>query len=179
MNFDCVLGAWGAHESELLGFLVRRMRERAAAEDLLQEVFLKAMRQGKNFCALDDPRAWLFMVARNTLIDHVRGAKPLGDLPHDLATIGGGERAPVDELDACLVRNMAELAPGDRKIIEDCDLAGQLLRVFAEREGISLAAAKSRLLRARQRLRYALVRNCQVHFDESGRVCCHVPRGAG
>jgi len=43
-TFACVWRAWQAHERELLGFLIRQAQDRHAAEDLLQEVFLKAMR---------------------------------------------------------------------------------------------------------------------------------------
>lgn len=171
--FDCVLGAWRRHESELMNFLAHRTGDRAAAEDLLQEVFLKAMRQGMGFCSLENPRAWLFQVARTTLIDHARLAKAFVELPDELAAPASDERAPVDELDACVARNLARLAADDRHVIEVCDLQGRTVRDFAAQQGLSLAAAKSRLLRARQRLREALISHCQVRFDASGNVCCH------
>lgn len=47
---------------------------------------------------------------------------------------------------------------------------------LAELPGISLPGAKSRIQRARQRLRQQLVCACQVTFDENGDVCCFVPR---
>lgn len=176
MSFDCALAAWQTHEAELRGYLVHRLGNAHAADDMLQEIFIKSMRQGQGFCEIDNPRAWLFQVARNALVDQARGSKVLVALPDDLAAPEEGERAPVDELDACLLRNLAELPAEDRDIIEQCDLQGVRQLAFAQSHGMSLAAAKSRLLRARQRLREALTRNCQVHFDQTGRVCCHVPR---
>jgi RNA polymerase sigma-70 factor (ECF subfamily) len=74
-RFACVAAAWAAHEGELLGYLRHQLPEAHAAEDLLQDVFLKAMRQGEGFCSLDNPRAWLFQVARNALVDRARLAK--------------------------------------------------------------------------------------------------------
>ena len=71
-TFACVTAAWRAHEGELHGFLRHRMADTAAADDVLQDVFLKAMRAGRGFCTLDDPRAWLFQVARNALVDRMR-----------------------------------------------------------------------------------------------------------
>lgn len=82
----------------------------------------------------------------------------------------------MEALDACLARNLADISPEDREIIEQCDLLGMKQQVFADAHELSLAAVKSRLLRARQRLRDNLVRNCQVRFDDAGQVCCHVPR---
>lgn len=60
-------------------------------------------------------------------------------------------------------------------LIEQCDLQGLRQEMYAETQGLTLSAVKSRLLRARQRLRVEIVNNCQVRFDENGHVCCHVP----
>lgn len=174
MTFDCVLGAWRAYEGELRGYLLHRVGDPYAADDLLQDILLKAMRQGAGFCVLDNPRAWLFEVARNAIVDRARLAKPTVELPASLAA-AADERAPVDALDACLARNLAALDPEDRDVIEQCDLHGVRQQDYADARRLTLAAVKSRLLRARQRLRARLVENCQVRFDEAGRVCCHVP----
>ena len=176
MSFDCVLAAWHRHEAELRGFLVGRVRDVDDVDDVLQDVFLKSMREGADFCRLDNPRAWLFRVARNALVDRFRVSRPQEEIPEHLVALEDDGRAPVDELDACMRRNLQELAPEDRQVIEACDLGGMRQQAFAEASGLSLAAVKSRLLRARQRLRDALVSNCQVRFDDSGSVCCHVPR---
>lgn len=175
MSFDCVLSAWRAHEHELRGYLLHRLADPYATDDLLQELFLKSMRQGEHFCAIENPRAWLFQVARNALVDRARLDRPQIELPEQLAA-AHEERAPVDALDACLLRNLAEMSREDRDILEQCDLQGVRQQAYAQAAGLSLPAAKARLLRARKRLRDALMRNCQVRFDETGRVCCHVPR---
>lgn len=176
MSFNCVLQAWHAHEGELRGYLFHRLGDADSADDLLQETFLKSMRQGAGFCAIDNPRAWLFQVARNAMIDRARLAKPQIELPEQFVAPSSDERAPVDELDACLMRNLAEMPAEAREIIEQCDLLGVRQHDFAQTHGLSLPATKARLLRARQRLREVLTHNCQVRFDDSGNVCCHVPR---
>jgi RNA polymerase sigma-70 factor (ECF subfamily) len=172
----CVLEAWRLHERELLAFLAGRSRSRDEAEDILQETFAKALLQGRRFCALDNPRAWLFRVARNALVDRARLAHPTMELPENLAE-EPQERPAVEALAECLPRALSELAEGDREIITACDVEGLGQQAYAGRKGITLPATKSRLLRARKRLRDHLVANCQVSFDEAGRVCCHVPRG--
>ncbi len=180
-TYECVARAWVEHEQELLAFLRHRMRDADAAEDLLQEVFIKAMRQGRAFCDLDNPRAWLFEVARHGVIDAARLAKPHTELSDELAEslpAPEAERAPVDELDACIERNLPRLEPEDRHILAACELGGQTVRAYADAHGLTLAAAKSRLLRARKRLRDRLIENCGVRFDDTGRVCCHAP-GSG
>jgi len=81
---NCLLTAWDAHEAELRGYLIGQVRDRNAAEDLLQDLFIKALAQGSRFCSLDDPRAWLFRVVRNLCTDYRRRQKPLAELPDDL-----------------------------------------------------------------------------------------------
>lgn len=49
---------------------------------------------------------------------------------------------------------------------------------YAEPLGLTLPAAKSRVQRARQRMQAQMVKACQVRFDETGKICCFVPRPA-
>ena len=172
-GFDCVLRAWHAHEAELQAFLVRHAADADSAQDLLQEVFVKALRQGRDFCVLEQPRAWLFQVARNALVDAGRLRRPSVELSEELPAPAAEERAPVDALDACIARNLQWLGDDDRDIVQRCDLDGQTVRAYAEAAGLSLPAAKARLLRARKRLRDSLVEHCGVRFDADGSVCCH------
>ena len=171
--FDCVLRAWASHEAELKGYLARQTADVDAADDLLQEVFLKAIRQGRDFCTLDNARAWLFQVARNALVDLARAKRPHAELDDNVAAPSAEERAAVDALDDCLLRTLQTLDEADRDIVQACDLDGQTVRGFAQQRALGLPAAKSRLLRARQRLRAAVIENCGVRFDASGQICCH------
>jgi RNA polymerase sigma-70 factor, ECF subfamily len=74
---------------------------------------------------------------------------------------------------------MGALAVEDAEILRACDLEGQSAREFAAARNLTLAAAKSRLLRARQRLRAQLITACQIVFDASGKVDNHMRHGTG
>jgi RNA polymerase sigma-70 factor, ECF subfamily len=175
----CVVDAWLAHRNELKGYLRHRTGDAALADDVLQEVFLKAAGQGTSFCSFENPRAWLYQVARNALVDQYRTARPLDEMPDELIAEEASTTAPVDALAECLERVLAELPPGDAEIIRRCDLQGMKLQAFADAAGLTLVAVKSRIQRARRRLRQLLVGNCKVLLDDAGRVCCHTPRPAG
>ena len=177
--FACVAAAWQAHEAQLRGYLRHRLADSDAAADVLQDVFVKAMRQGQGFCTLDNPRAWLFQVARNALVDRARTAHPNVPLTDELAEtlpLDPEPMEPVDALADCLSRTLGELSTDDAAILRACDLEGLSQRAFAQAQGLSLPAVKSRLLRARQRLRERMSQACQVHFEADGRVASHVPR---
>ena len=172
---NCLMTAWHQHEAELRGWLRHRLGSAADAEDLLQDVFLKAMRQGERFCAITNARAWLYEVARNTLADRLRLARNTVELPENLSA-ETEEVAAVDSLAACLPRVLAELNPEDREAITLCDLERLPQEEYARRKGLSLPGAKSRVQRARKRLREQLTQSCQVSLDAAGQVIDFVPR---
>lgn len=173
MAFECALQAWHSHQTELYGFLIGQMKEPAMADDVLQDVFFKAMREGQNFCDLQNPKAWLFRVARNALTDSHRLRKHWVPVPDHLPDERAPDRAPVDELDACINRTLPELAENDRDILQACDLGSMSQVAYAQSRDLSLPAAKARIRRARERLREALALRCDVVLDDSGSVCCH------
>lgn len=177
MTVPCLLAAWSVHEAELLRYLRHHIRPPSEAEDVLHDLFLKALSQGERFCAVSNPRAWLFEVTRNMIFDRTRRVRDSEPLPDDLAA-PEFEIAAVDGLSACLPRVLCELADEDREAIELCDLGGMPQGRFAALKGLSLPGAKSRVQRARQRLRAQLLLSCQVQLDETGAVCCFVPRPA-
>lgn len=180
--FSCMSTAWRAHEREILAFLSHRLPDRDAAEDVLQDIFVKAIRAGQGFCVLENPRAWLFQVARTTVIDRFRTTHLHEELTPEVinCTAGAADAAPpVATLAGCIARALDALQPTDAAILRACDLNGETQAAYARRHGQSLAAVKSRLLRARQRLRERLVEACEVRFDAQGRVADHAdPRPA-
>ena len=171
----CLIHAWHQHEGVLRRWLTSRLGNPADAEDLLQDVFEKAMLQGERFCSVENARAWLFRVARNALVDRYRMRRDQVELPDDLP-LDEAESEAVEDLSECLPRVLSELSADDREAITLCDLNGISQQRFADLKGISLSAAKSRIQRARRRLRQTLETNCQVRRDQAGKVCCFVPR---
>ena len=172
---NCLMTAWHDNEAELRGWLRHRLGNAVDADDMLQDLFIKAMRQGERFCAIGNARAWLFEVARNALTDRLRVKRKMVELPADL-TSESEEIATVDSLAACLPRVLSELSAEDREAISLCDIEGVPQDEYARRVGLSLSGAKSRIQRARKRLREQLSRSCQVRLDAAGQVSDFVPR---
>lgn len=173
---NCIINSWTHYEAELRGYLTKQTRgDRQLAEDLLQNVFVKAIAQGKNFCDINNTRAWLYKVARNQLIDAFRKEKHFEELdelddeqPHVVQEIPA-----VESLSACLPRALQQLGEQDREVISLCDIDGLNQAEYAVKKNISLPGAKSRIQRARQRLKQQLHTLCEVKYDEAGNVCCH------
>jgi RNA polymerase sigma-70 factor (ECF subfamily) len=126
----CLTTAWTQHAPELRGWLRHRLGNPAEVDDVLQDLFLKALRQGERFGALHTPRAWLFEVARNLLADRLRVARDTVALPEDLSA-PQDEPDTVDTLTTCLPRVLSELSAEDREAITLCDLQGMAQAEFA------------------------------------------------
>ncbi len=176
MTVPCLMAAWTSCQAALRGYLRHRVGHGEEADDLLQETFIKAMGQGQKFCAIGNPRAWLFQVARNALTDRLRVAREHLPLPDDLAASTEELPPPVDGLSQCLPRVLSELSEADRLAITLCDIEGKSQQALADRLGLSLSGAKSRIQRARLRLKEQMKIGCQVRFNEKGEVCCFTPR---
>lgn len=174
-----LLTHWARHEAELRRWLLKRAPIGSEVDDILQDVFIKVLRQGERLKDVAQPRAWLFEITRNTLTDRLRSRHDELPLPEGLDEVPDEVEVahPLDALaQACLPRVLSEFDPDDREIIEWCDLKGMKQADFAHIRNLSLPAVKSRLLRARKRMKERMTTACRVTFDESGCVADFVPR---
>lgn len=167
--------------SYLHHWLLKQSGDQELAADLLQETFLRAFNQKSDFCLINDQKAWLFKVANNLLTDELRKNKRSQlnetDTFHRIYS-AVEELRPVDNLAQCLPKALNKLSPIDREIIESCDIQGVKQFDYAALHGISVPAAKSRIQRARGKLRQILKCQCQIRFDEHQQVCCFTPQKA-
>lgn len=69
---DAILALYDAHQNELFSFLLSATRNTATAEDLLQEAFLRLIRETRLGRAPDRPRAWLYRVCANLVTSQGR-----------------------------------------------------------------------------------------------------------
>ncbi|MDF2155373.1 sigma-70 family RNA polymerase sigma factor [Vibrio sp. CAU 1672] len=164
--------AWNHAEPSLYGWLIKQTHSHHEAEDIMQEVFLKAMSNSERFCSLQDGKSWLFKITKNHLIDNLRRkiqAVDIDDLPAPSDVVPA-----VARLQHCLPKVLVKLSDQERDVIEQCDLNGMTQREYAQRHQLSLPAVKARLRRARAELKSILITECKVTQDQTG-VCCFGP----
>ena len=164
--------AWQVHRDALYRFVLQRVRDQASAEDIVQEVLVKAYtRQG----TLKEPsklRPWLYQITRNAIIDYYRLQKPSEVVPDELIhedTREEDNRAQW-ELARCLLPLLDELPEPYRQALRLAEFEGATQREVASRLGLSLSGAKSRVQRARKMLREVLLKCCRVELDRRGGV---------
>lgn len=164
--------AWKAQREALYRFILRRVGDQAAAEDLVQEVLLKAFLGQETLREPSRLRPWLYQVTRNAIADYFRSRRPSEPLPEDLFS---GEAEEEDsparrELASCLLPLLDKLPESDRQALQLVEFEGMTQREAALRLGVSWSGAKSRVQRARKRLYQVLLQCCQVELDRRRRV---------
>jgi len=142
------------HFEAVYGFIGRRVRDRAAAEDLTSEVFEKALGHLRSYEWSGAPfRAWLIRIALNAIADHVkRAAREVAQVepPPDPA----GEPDFVEiEYRARLFRLVERLPAEQRKVIVARFVEEKSIRDVAGQLGKSEGAVKQLQFRALENLR--------------------------
>ncbi|MCA9727400.1 MAG: sigma-70 family RNA polymerase sigma factor [Candidatus Eisenbacteria bacterium] len=155
------LGFWEAafqeHGGSLLRFLSSRVRRREDAEDLLQEIFVRAMRARTDRSEPDNPRAYLFTTAQRVLQSHVRaGARRGADLGLDEAAAESAEPKATSGLETRELRRQLERATGrmtrpERIAFEHALLEHKPYEQIAREQGWSREQVKINVYRARKR----------------------------
>jgi RNA polymerase sigma-70 factor, ECF subfamily len=160
---------WLEHKDRLRNYIARRVRDRHVADDVLQDVFLKAHASLHTVTSPGSVSVWLFRVAANAIADHYRTHKPAEELPEDLSA-PEQERDYVVELAACLQPMIAGLPDIYRVALTLSEIEGITQREVADRLGISVSGAKSRVQRGREKLRERLSQCCEIETGQNGIV---------
>jgi RNA polymerase sigma-70 factor (ECF subfamily) len=164
---------WRESSARLLAWFTRETGDASEAEDLLQETFVRVHERLDTLQDAASLRAWVGTIARNVLIDHRRRHGTRAATAADEGELPAASR-PSDGLDAVvagwLEAFLAELDPVDAEALRLVDIAGKTQRELAELQGLSLSGAKSRVQRARARLRERLEACCAFLFDARGGI---------
>lgn len=160
-----VVDALVANYRRFLAFLERRAGSRAAAEEILQSAFARAVEKGIPADETDGAVNWFYAVLRNALTDHYR--RRAAEARAVDAAVKEGIPEVVDpelhdEVCACFYRLLPTLNPEYAAILEKVDLENRPVADVAGELGITPNNAGVRLHRARTALRKQLERSCGV-----------------
>ena len=159
---DALRVLYERHARPLYNFAHRLLMDPAAAEEVLQETFLRVYRDRAAFRPVAAFKTWAFTIARNVCLDILRGAPrsaevPLDPLPEaaDLAPTAL-ERLDRADREEALRLALAELSAEDREVLLLSRYHGLRYRQIAAIVGASEDAVKMRAHRALNRLRKRL-----------------------
>lgn len=161
------------YRKPIINFIYRFTGSRADAEDLAQDVFIKVFNAAANYAPSAGFKTWLYRIASNVSIDHIRKRKTSGNpasLDEHLETEDGKmQQQAADEkmkpADSVMEREETEKqVQAALQSLPENQRAAIILKIYEDRPyseiaavmGVSVASVESLLFRARQELRKKL-----------------------
>ena len=170
---------WDAFHTPLQQFIRRRVSDEVTAEDVLQDVFLKIHQHIEALRDVKKLESWIYQITRNAIIDSYRNSRPTTTLEAE-EVLDMPEELPDDDVVSdllpcvrAMVKNLPEL---DRQALVLTEYQGLTQKELAERLGLSFSGAKSRVQRAREKLKQQLLDCCHFELDRRGHIIDYQPR---
>lgn len=163
----------------VLDYLIRYVGDPGVAEDLLQETLIRMNMGLASFEGRASIKTWAFSIASRVAADYLRHPERrtrLVELDEAEAVADSttriDERLVINEMDACIRSTIDTLPDSYRTALILHDLEGMTAEQVADISECSLATAKIRIHRARQRLKDALANRCTFYRDDDAVFRC-------
>lgn len=171
---------WELLSARLRSFFLRHVSDEQAAEDLLQETFLRIHTKLEGIDDKQRITAWVFQIARNLIIDHYRSKSRFNTLTADDLDAHADEEENLNELvKGWLPQMIAQLPDIYREAVTLYELEGIPQQQISDQLGISLSGVKSRIQRGREKLKSVLLDCCSFERDRRGNIIGYAQKKPG
>jgi RNA polymerase sigma factor (sigma-70 family) len=170
-----VLGTLVENHRRFLSFLERRVGDRALAEDILQEAFVRGLDAVRELRSGESAVSWFYRLLRNAVVDHHRrraaADRKVAAFAFELERETDAQGELHGAVCQCVKRLSTTLKPEYVEALERVELEGLSVKTYAERIGVSPNAAAVRVFRAREALRKQVTRSCGSCADHGCLDC--------
>jgi len=164
---------WEELSKPLGNFIRRRVKNNEDVDDILQNVFYKINLNINSLKETSKIHAWVYAIARNTIADYYRSKifeENFTELSESIISEAAGELTANGEIAQCLKSMIKYLPDKYKQAIILTEFQNLTQRELSERTGLSVSGAKSRVQRARLKLKEMLLGCCQLELDRLGNV---------
>lgn len=159
---------------EFLAYVQRRVGDRAIAEEILQDAFIRSLDRSDEI--RESAVGWFYRVLRNAVIDHQRrqavADRRLDAFAADLAASPNEQEELNRAVCACVSRIANTLKPEYADALRRVEIEGVPVKDYAAASGISASNAGVRIFRAREALRKQVARSCGTCAEHGCLDCC-------
>lgn len=167
---------WLKLNGDLERYVCDKVNHQNHCHDILQDVYLKMVSNIEKIRTVDNIKAYLIRVSSNTIADHYRLERKLSapqdhyEAPHATCCSDSYQ----DLAASFLLTAINQLPEKYKDALMKTELEGVSQKDYAEQLGISFSGAKSRVQRAREKLKDIILKCCDYQFDKYGNVvkCC-------
>lgn len=164
---------WEQFSIPLKDFIKKRVNNDQDVEDILQTIFLKIHIHINNLIEMNKVRGWIYSITRNAIIDFYRSKNHDSDiesLSEDILIGVQEEETLNNEISQCLNTMIQYLPEKYKQAIILTEFHNLTQKELADRTGLSVSGAKSRVQRARLLLKEMLMKCCILELDRRGNV---------
>ena len=174
VDFDAL---WQEYEKELTNFVRARLFDKSLASDIIQEVAIKIYKNKSRLASIDNIRAWLYRVTRNTLIDfYKQNDKTIPSELYSLELITDEIDDDMNELNICLSNMMSSsLNKSDNEILHLSVIEQYSLKEISSTLKMSIEGTKSKLKRAKKKLSSDFFDCCTLDKDMQKNIVDYLP----
>lgn len=159
---------WKNYQHSLQRFVQSKVSNKEDAEDLLQEILLKAYRNIGSVQHQSSIKSWLFQVANNAVIDFYRRKGRNVELTDEL--LGSAEEQTQLELSNCVFPFINALPQDHAALLRAIDIDCISQKDYARELGISYSTLKSRVQKSRKLLKQLFEECCDYQRDKAGNI---------
>jgi RNA polymerase sigma-70 factor (ECF subfamily) len=176
MNIESV---WQEYSTSLRGFLYSRVSNDADVDDLLQEVLIKTHQNLDTVSSSEKIKPWLFQLTKNTIIDFYRKKGRAKEISAADLWYAEEDDDVEQALALCVEPFIRTLPKKSADLLIAIDIEGQSQKDYAEQSGISYSTVKSRVQRARAKLRGLIDECCSLTLDKHGNIVEYQAKSGG
>ena len=174
---------WRDFHDRLLAFVRSRIGDQGAADDILQQAFLRMHQSLTSGTIPGDPSGWVFAITRNAIADHYRaaGARAAAEGKQGNLSVVEitNDKNVAQELACCVAPLLDGLPETYRNALRWTSLEGLTQEEAARKAGVSLSGMKSRVQRGRQKFRDLIEACCEIELDVRGKPMNYESKGNG
>jgi RNA polymerase sigma factor (sigma-70 family) len=170
-----------ANHREFIRFVNRRIGNRALAEEIVQDAFVRSLDRGSEI--RDSVLGWFYRVLRNAVVDRQRrqavANRRLDEFAAELESRGDGGEDLAGVVCRCVGQLAETLKPEYADALRRIEIEGVPVKDYADAAGISANNAGVRIFRARDALRKQVARSCGTCAEHGCLDCtCNAATGA-
>jgi|SRR5688572_5071754 len=162
------LNAWKGLQSQLNAYVNKKVKDKALAADLMQDVFLKVQANISQLKDTEKLPSWIFRITQHVVMDHFRKSTP--DIAAEDLDWGSSQHEFNECVAQCLSLLMEKLPEKYRVALQLTDVDNLSQYALAERLNISYSGARSRVQRARKLLKEMIEALYLIKTDSYGNI---------
>lgn len=162
---------WVEYHQPLKIYIQKRVSSKQDAEDVLQETFIKIYNNIEKLVDDKKLKSWVYRIARNTIVDYYRARQKIESVQFSGASITEDNDSSLNkDIVNCLKTIITSLPDNYKQAIILTEFKNFTQKELSEQAGITISGAKSRVQRARYKLKQRLLECCTFEFDRLGNI---------